>query len=360
MQTVKTMKTVQTMQTVKTMKILQIMKNMKKNINFFLAGVVGAGLVGIFIFAMVDKKQTDTAYHNLFSRDYRIFTPQMPAKMDFAGEEVPMNLFYVKEAFEREILVNTFYHSSTILMFKRANRWFPVIGPILKKNGIPDDFKFLALAESNFANVASPSGAEGFWQFLKPTGIKYGLEITDEVDERYNVEKATEAACRYFLEAYAEYKSWTLVAAAFNRGPDGVSKAIERQKISNYYDLYFVDETSRYVYRILAMKQIYYHPVLYGFYLREKEFYPQIPTYTISVDSTIDDLPSFALNMNINYRVLREFNPWLRRYNLPDKSKKTYVLKLPKEGYLRVEVLLKGIPQTEYFFHDTLSVYDIR
>lgn len=333
---------------------------MKKNIKYLLMGFLGAGLSGIFLFAMVDKKQTDTAYHNLFSRDYRIFTPQLPAKMDFAGEEVPVNLYYVREAFEREILVNTFYHSSTILMFKRANRWFPVIEPILKKNGIPDDFKFLALAESNFFNVASPSGAEGFWQFLKPTGIKYGLEITDEVDERYNVEKATEAACRYFQDAYTEYKSWTLVAAAFNRGPDGVSKAIEKQKTSNYYDLYFVDETSRYVFRILAMKQIYYHPVLYGFYLREKDFYPQIPAYTVSVDSAINDLPAFALKMNINYRVLREFNPWLRRYNLPDKLKKTYLISLPKEGSLRYDVLSKSIPQNEFFYHDTLSVYNIR
>jgi len=276
--------------------------------------------------------------------------------MDFAGEKVPLDLFYVRESIDREIMLNTFMHSSTILMFKRAARWFPVIEPILKKNNIPDDFKFLALAESNFANVVSPSRAEGFWQFLRVTGQKYGLEITDEVDERYNVEKATEAACQYFREAYQEYKNWTLVAASFNRGIDGVGKAVEKQHITDYYNLFLVEETARYVYRILAMKQVYNNPLRYGFYLRQSDFYPPLCTYTITLDSSINDLPAFAQKMKINYRILKEFNPWLRRYTLTNKTAKKYVLTLPKEGYLSWDMLKKSLPQGETFFNDTLKV----
>ena len=195
-------------------------------------------IAGSYIFAIVDKKDADQEYRNLFSRYYRVFTPEVPKSAEFSGEKVPLDLFYVKESLEREILANTYLHSSTILMFKRANRWFPVIEPILKRNNIPDDFKFLAIAESNLTNAVSPSGAEGFWQFLKPTGKQYGLEITDEVDERYNLEKATEAACKYFLTAYDHLKSWTLVAASYNRGLDGIVKAVENQRVANYYNLY--------------------------------------------------------------------------------------------------------------------------
>jgi hypothetical protein len=241
-------------------------------------------------------------------------------------------------------------------MFKRASRWFPVIEPVLKKNGIPDDFKFLALAESNLSNVVSSSGAEGFWQFLKPTGQKYGLEITEEVDERYNMEKSTEAACQYFLEAFQQYKSWTLVAASFNRGIDGVNKAIEKQHKTDYYNLFVVDETARYVYRILAMKQIYKNPVKYGFYLKQDDFYPPLNTYTVSVDSSITDLPAFAEKQKINYRVLREFNPWLRRYSLTNKSGKKYVLTLPMDGSLSWDVLKRNLPESETFFNDTLKI----
>jgi membrane-bound lytic murein transglycosylase D len=309
----------------------------------------------LFIFAMVESLNSDKEYRRLFYRNYRVLTPEVPANMDFAGEKVPLDNEFNRETLEREIMANTYMHSSTIMMFKRAYRWFPVIEPILKKNNIPDDFKYLALAESNLANSVSPSGAEGYWQFLKPTGQRYGLEITEEVDERYNVGKATEAACKYFLENYDQFKNWTLVAAAFNRGPEGVSRAMEKQGASNYYDLFFVDETARYVFRILALKQIYNHPVKYGYYLREKDLYPPIPTYTVTIDTPITDLPAFAKKMKINYRILRELNPWIRRYNLPNKSGKTYVFNLPKEGALNYENLVKNIPAGDTFFHDTLT-----
>ena len=291
-----------------------------------------------------------------FPKYYRIYAPEMPDKMDFAGEKVPLDLFYVRESLDREIMANTFMHSSTILMFKRACRWFPLIEPILKKNNIPDDFKFLSLAESNLANVVSPSGAEGFWQFLKPTGLNYGLEITEEVDERYNLEKSTEAACRYFQEAFLKYKNWTLVAASFNRGLDGIDRATDKQHIMDYYNIFLVDETARYVYRILAMKQIYNNPTKYGFYLRQSDFYPPLPTYTVEIDSSINDLPAFAQKMKINYRILKEFNPWLRRYTLTNKTAKKYILTFPKEEALNWELLRKSLPSSKTFFNDTLKI----
>ena len=283
----------------------------------------------------------------------------IPDSIAFAGDLVPMDIFYVREQLDRELTVNTYWHSSTILTLKRANRWFPLIEPILKKNNIPDDFKFLAIAESNLVNAVSPSGAEGFWQFIKPTGQKYGLEITEEVDERYNVEKATEAACRYFQDSFQQFKSWTLVAASYNRGIDGLARAVENQKVINYYDLYLNDETARYIFRIMAIKEVYNHPVKYGYFLREKDFYPVIPVYSIKVDSAISDLADFAFKQKVNYRILREFNPWIRRYNLPNKSRKVYTFILPKEGSLDYETLLKRMPQGETFFHDSLKINQV-
>jgi membrane-bound lytic murein transglycosylase D len=332
---------------------------MNRKIKYISAGVIFVLVCGTFICGITEIKNLDREYRELFRKHYRIFTPEVPEKADFAGENAPLELIYVRESFEREIFANTFMHSSTILMFKRANRWFPVIEPILKRNNIPDDFKFLAIAESNFANVVSPSGAEGFWQFLKPTGQKYGLEITEEVDERYNVEKATEAACRYFQEAYSKYHSWSLVAASYNRGLDGLSRALENQKVNSFYDLFLNDETARYLFRIMAIKEVYNHPVRYGYYLRSSDFYPPVPVYTVTVDTSISDLADFAFKQKINYRILREFNPWIRRYNLPNKSGKTYTFILPKEGYLNYETLMKKMPQSETFFHDSLKINQI-
>jgi membrane-bound lytic murein transglycosylase D len=332
---------------------------MIKRLKYIFTGTAFLLLGGLFIFAMIEKRNAERQYNELFTRYYRVYTPEIPVKMDFAGEKVPLDIYYNHEILEREIIANTYMHSSTIMMFKRAYRWLPVIEPILKKNDIPDDFKFLALAESNLVNTVSPAGAEGFWQFLKPTGQKYGLEINEEVDERYNVEKATEAACKYFRDSYDQYKNWTLVAASFNRGPEGVRKAMENQKVSDFYDLYFLDETARYIFRILALKEIYNHPARYGYYLREQDFHPPIPMYTLKIDTAIADLPAFALKMKINYRILRELNPWIRRYSLPNKSKKTYLFNLPKEGSLKVANLVKNIPESETFFHDTLKIMQV-
>ncbi len=330
----------------------------KRNVYIIFAfSIIFILLAGILAF--VEIQNNDKEYQQLFMRHTKIFSPEVPMKADFAGEKAPLDLFYIKEGFGREIMAGTFMHSSTNLMFKRAYRWFPVIEPILKKNNIPDDFKFIAAVESNFANVTSPSGAEGFWQFIKITGQKYGLEINAEVDERYNLEKATEAACKYFKDAYKVYKNWTLVAASYNRGVDGINKALEKQRVSSYYDLYLNDETSRYVFRILAFKEVYNHPTHYGFYLREKDFYPQIPCKLLPIDSSITSLPDFAIKMKVNYRILRELNPWIQGYTLPNKSKKIYVFLFPKEGGMSYENLLKKIPLRETFFHDTLKLNEV-
>jgi hypothetical protein len=183
--------------------------------------------------------------------------------------------------------------------------------------------------------------------------------VNEEVDERYNVEKSTEAACRYFFEAWEKYGNWTIVAASYNRGQDGMSDILKDQKTSSFYNLYLNEETSRYVFRIVALKEIYNHPVKYGFYLRSDDFYPVIPTFSIEVDSQIRDLPSFAMKNKISYKVLREFNPWLRRYTLPNRTRKTYEIILPKEGALNSENLQNSLVPSNTYFHDTLKINEI-
>jgi len=313
---------------------------------------------GLFIFAVAKQDSVSGDYRGAFARNYQIFSPELPDSLNFAGEPVPLDNLLVKESLDREILAFTFMHSSTQQMFKRANRYFPVIEPILKKFNVPDDFKFLAIAESNLQNTTSPAGAEGVWQFLTATARHYGLEVNAQIDERYNLQKATEAACKYLLEARDTFGCWTLAAASYNRGPNGLKRALSNQRVTGYYDLYLNEETARYVFRILAAKEIYNHPVRYGFYMHEADFYPPIPTYTLRVDTTIKDLPAFALSMGYTYTELREFNPWLPDYTLPNKSGRTYLLTFPKTEYLKTATHRnREIPET--FFNDTLKIKEI-
>jgi hypothetical protein len=268
-----------------------------------------------------------------FLSEYKIFPPMLPDSLDFAGERVPLEQFDVRERIERELLVNTYWQSQTILLIKRSARWFPVIDSILAKNNIPPDFKFLSAAESGFINVVSPAGAVGYWQFLKATGKKYGLEINDEVDERYNVELSTQAACEYFREAYEQFKSWSLVAASYNMGIEGVQRQIEKQNINDYYDLLLNDETFRYLARIVAMKEIITHPDRYGFHLRRKDLYAPYKYVEVCADSSIDDLAEFSFSMGVNYKKLKLLNPWLRQNTLTNKTGKEYVLKILDHSY---------------------------
>ena len=256
-----------------------------------------------------------------------------PASIDFAGEKTPLHMSDVKERFDRELIVNANLHGSMIIITKRANREFPIIEPILKKYGVPDDFKYLAVAESALTNATSSAGAKGFWQFMPATAKEYGMEVTDEVDERYNLIKSTEAACQYLLNAKNKMGSWTLAAASYNGGLAGVNRQITSQGEANYYDLLLTEETYRYVFRILALKEIMQNPVMYGFTYRQDELYSAVPTKKVEVDSSITDLAAFAKEQGINYKILKIHNPWLRDKQLTNSSKKKYVLEIPTSGY---------------------------
>lgn len=257
----------------------------------------------------------------------------LPTTIDFAGEKTPLHVSDVRERFDREMIINTNLHSTTTLILKRANRTFPIIEPILKKYDVPDDFKYLAVIESGLANVVSPSGARGVWQFMPETAKEKGMEVNDFVDERYHLEKSTEAACKYLIEAKNKFGNWTLAAAAYNGGMGGINKQITNQQVNDYYDLLLTEETSRYVFRILALKEIMKNPVKYGFDLPKESLYHPIEVKKITVDSTITDLASFAKNQGINYKILKIHNPWLRDKTLANKTKKQYVLDIPIEGY---------------------------
>jgi membrane-bound lytic murein transglycosylase D len=266
-----------------------------------------------------------------FEQYYRIYSLAIPDRLVFAGEPVPIDDIDVKERYDKELLVNVYWQSQTVLMIKRANRFFPVIEKILKQHNIPPDFKYLAVAESGLQNVSSPAGAVGYWQFLEKTGKMYGLEITEEVDERLNIERSTEAACRYFAEAYRIFGSWALVAASYNMGIDGVKKQLEQQKVSSYYDLYLNTETSRYVLRTLALKEIMERPESFGFNVAQWHLYPEIATREVRIDRTIDDLASFALENGANYKILKLFNPWLKKSQITVPPGKFYTIRLPRD-----------------------------
>lgn len=271
-----------------------------------------------------------------YPQNYQIVTPPVPESIEIFGEEVPLEDIDVRERLEREIIVNTYWHSYTILILKRAQRWFPIIEPILEKNDIPDDFKYISVIESNLDNVVSPAGATGFWQFVKGTAAKYNLEIRNEVDERYHLEKSTQAACDYLREAYDKFGSWATAAASYNMGIDGVAKQIERQKTSNYFNFTLNDETSRYLFRAIAMKIIMNNPELYGFSVEEFEKYKPYETYEVEVSSDIKDLALWAKDKGINYKWLKILNPWLRDNTLNVPPGKTYKIKLPERGSIYI------------------------
>lgn len=256
-----------------------------------------------------------------------------PTEIDFAGEKTPLHIADVKERLDRELLVNANLDASTLLIIKRANRSFPIIEPILKRNGVPDDFKYLAVAESALMNATSSAGAKGFWQFMPDTAKERGMEVNEVVDERYHLEKSTEAACKYLLDAYKKFGSWTLAAASYNGGFGGVNKQITIQGVTNYYDLLLTDETARYVFRILALKQIMKNPVEYGFTVAPAELYQNIPTKKLEIDSSITDLAAFAKAQGVNYKILKIHNPWLRDRKLTNPTKKKYIIEIPTEGY---------------------------
>ncbi len=254
-------------------------------------------------------------------------------KMDFSGEEVPTFMADVQERLDKEMITNMNYHTNTTLVIKRANKVFPIIEPILAKYGVPDDFKYLAVIESSLVNAVSPAGARGVWQFMPETAKEKGMEVSDEVDERYHLEKSTEAACKYLLKAKEKFGSWTLAAASYNGGMNGISKKMEEQHVDNYYDLLLTEETSRYVFRILALKEIMKNSDKYGFSIPKEALYYSIPTKKIIIDSSITDLAKFAKTQGVNYKILKIHNPWLRDKKLTNTSGKKYEIEIPTSGY---------------------------
>lgn len=274
----------------------------------------------------------DISYRQYFNDNYKIFSLSSPDGLTFADEEIPLHILDVREKLDQELLVNTYWQSQTLLFHKRANRWFPVIEPILKEHGVPDDFKYLAVIESGLVDVVSPAGATGFWQFMRDTGRDYGLEINNEVDERYHVEKATAAACAYLKDAHAKYGSWSMAAASYNMGMYGLSKQVERQDVENYYDLLLNIETGRYMYRILAIKEILSKPAQYGFHFRPQDLYPPYDTRTVVIDQSVGDFAEFAKDKGVNYKILKILNPWLRDKYLTNPAGKEYEIKLPADS----------------------------
>ena len=264
------------------------------------------------------------------SDSYVIKAVKIPENLTFAGEKVPLYKPDIRERIDRELLVNTYWQSNALLWIKRTHKYFPIIEPILKEKGVPDDFKYLAVIESNLRNVTSPAGAKGFWQLLKGAARENGLEVNDNVDERYHLEKATRAACDYLLKSKKKFGTWTMAAAAYHDGNGGLNKKLSEQQVSSYYDVLAGENTQRYVPRILAAKEILSNPKKYGFEFDAEDLYQLTPSYPVKVDTPITNIALFAKKFDINYRELKLLNPWLRENKLNNKSRKVYYIKVPE------------------------------
>jgi len=297
---------------------------------FFTVGSIS--LIGFITLAFSSQPSSETK-SSAIENDYNVYALEIPETLDFSAEIMPLQSPDIRERMDRELLVNTYWQSNGLLLFKRSHRYFPVIEPILKSHGIPDDFKYLALIESGLQNVTSPAGAKGFWQIMESTGKEYGLEINSNVDERYNLELSTHVACNYFLKAKEKFGNWTLAAAAYNAGIRGVSKQLEKQNVSGYYDLLLGEETGRYVFRAVALKEIMENPKKYGYNFTLEDMYTPIPTSKIQVDTAVTDFVKFASKLGLNYKQLKLHNPWLREDFLNNKSRKEYSLEIPQKGY---------------------------
>ena len=311
----------------------------KKYERMKMIGKIGLALgviaVSAFSIQAVQEAPSNEVMERKLVNDYNVYALPIPEVLEFAGEPVPIDNPDIRERFDRELLVNVYWQSNGLLLFKRANRYFPQIEPLLKKYGLPDDFKYLAVAESALEYKSSPAGASGIWHFMKATGLEYGLEINSYVDERYDLEKATRVAAEYLKKSKDRFGSWTMAAASYNAGVAGMNRQIGRQNQTDYYDLLLNDETSRYVFRILALKEIMTNPEKYGFNFRQKDLYPNIPTYKVKVDYPVEDWAEWVEPYGINYKILKIHNPWLRDTYLKNASKKEYYIQIPEKGYYK-------------------------
>jgi hypothetical protein len=292
-------------------------------------------LVKIYVYP---PSENDVSYTN---RNFSVLGLNIPANLDFCGERIPSNDFKIRKDLEREFYNNAYWKAHSLVLFHKAQRWFPYIEPILREENVPDDFKYLAVIESHLSNATSPAGAAGFWQLVPFSARNYGLEVNENVDERFNLEKATRAACAHLREAHAIFNNWTLAAAAYNRGIGGIQKALEGQKADNYFDLLLNPETGSFVYRILAYKTLLSSPAHFGIKDKKWKYFPKIPFTVYTVDSTINDLATFAKKIGCSKITLKVFNPWLISNKLPNASHQLYHIKIPKDktadytGYMK-------------------------
>ncbi|NJC24570.1 lytic transglycosylase domain-containing protein [Neolewinella antarctica] len=300
-------------------------------------GIGLAFLIGWFLFLSLESSDTLPEVDPDEVRTFKgtqlpqVVRPvDLSGPFDFAGEPLPMDDFDVRERLDMELLRNAYFHRNTLLMLKRRARFFPTIERILTEEGVPTDLKYLAVAESGLDNASSPAGAKGVWQFMAPTGKSYGLEINGEVDERYHLEKATRAACKYLKDYHREFGDWRWVAAAYNMGGPNVRKWRERQNAENLFELDINKETMAYVFRIVALKTILEDPESFGYYVGPDDVYPVLDDYkTIKVTKSIDNLGDFAAVQGTDYRKLKIYNPWLVAGSLPISSGNSYEIRIP-------------------------------
>ena len=300
----------------------------------------------------------NTGSNSVNNEYYKTYNIRIPKILFFADEKIPVEDQKVRDYIALAIIKHNNWKKQSLLIHKRASYWFPIIEPILKKNNIPEDFKYIALIESHLTNVISPKGAVGFWQIIESTGTDYGLEITADIDERYNVKKSTAAACDYFKEAYKQLHNWTLVAASYNKGIGGIQKQLFNQKKNNYYALILNKETGSYVYKIIAMKELVCNPKVYGLNIRKKDLRTVYTTKKILVDSAIDDLLGFSKKLGIDIKTLRVFNPWLKTERLPNPENKRYIIEVPlNKTFTRAMEIESGVldntPQKTYTTEDS-------
>ena len=277
----------------------------------------------------ISKDIDDNQHQKNFNRDFKSYSIIAADSINFAGEYAPLYAPEIWERYDKEIHKNVYWQSNTIFYFKRANKFFPIIEPILAKNNIPNDFKYLAVIESGLENVVSPAGAAGFWQFMKGTAKDYGMEVNSEIDERYHLAKSTQAACEYLQKAYNKFGDWTMAAASYNMGMYGLERRLNQQITNNYYDLYLNTETSRYIFRLLAVKEIFENKEKYGFNLREKDLYVHPNTKEVKISSSNINLFEYSDELGINYKILKELNPWIRDNKITNKEQNTFILQIP-------------------------------
>ncbi len=291
-----------------------------------------------FIVAFTNASCTSSTDSTVYVQPSPVVSPVMPAELSIAGDKIEIDRFDIREKVDRELTAFSYMHSSTTLLIKRANRYFPEVEPILKEMGVPDDLKYLMAVESNLVpTIVSPAGAAGLWQLMPETARELGLEVNKDIDERFNTPKATRAACQYLLQAYARYGNWWNVAASYNAGQGYISSQLREQHQSKVIDTYLYQETSRYFYRIAALKILMSDPQQYGFFFHKEDLYPAYQYKEVPVDTTVVSLVDWAIEQGTTLAFIKEANPWLRTRRLPNKSRRNYVLRVLTKDFIYIK-----------------------